>query len=95
MYREVIGETAVWGNRALRCSGRAVHSRMTILIDAVPMKASRLIAEIVVNSHDESIVQIDINLGTRPLTVDANDGTGKSVRASSDPVYAPIVFDCF
>ena len=66
---------------------------MPILVDAMPVKAGRLIAKVVMYGDDKTIVQVDVYLWAWPLAIDANHWPRKSIRTSSDPVYAPIIVD--
>jgi hypothetical protein len=45
---------------------------MPILVDAMPVKASRLIAKVVMYGDNKTIVQVDVYLWTWPLAIDAD-----------------------
>ena len=66
---------------------------MSILIDAMPMKAGRLIAKIVMDSHNKAVVQVHVYLWAGPLAINTNHGSGEAIRTGSDPVNAPVIVD--
>lgn len=47
------------------------------------------------DGNNEAVPQIYVDLRTWPLTVDTNDRPCKTIRASSNPIDAPFVLDCF
>jgi hypothetical protein len=71
----------------LRYPNRAVEVIGTILVKAMGMETGGNVIELIVDCEDESVAIVQINLGRRPLAVDANDpsllepiGVGSCVR---------------
>ena len=93
-HHKIVGETAVRWDRTLRCSSRAIHGWSSSLIDAMPMKACRLITQVIGDGHDQPVSFVDIDLRTWPLAVDANDWPREAIRTRSDPIDTPVIFHC-
>lgn len=83
------------GNRALCDGTAAVHDPSVVLAKAMPMNAGGLIAQMVIDIHDQPISDIDINLRARPLAIDANHWTLKSIWGSVDPSDVPVKKNVF
>jgi hypothetical protein len=57
------------------------------------MDTGALISKTVVYIDDEAVTHVDIDLGTRPFAVDANDRTLIAIWGGIDPGNVPIEVD--
>jgi hypothetical protein len=77
------------GNKAvpLRHPNRTIEVIGAVLVKAMSMETGGNVIELIVDCEDESVAIVQVNLGRRPLAVDANDpsllepiGVGSCVR---------------
>ena len=59
------------------------------------MDARALIPQAVVEIHNQSITQVDINLRTWPFSIDTNDWTLVAIGRRVDPGHVPLEMDVF
>ena len=65
---------------------------MPILVESMPMKASRLVAKIVVDVDNKVVSEINVYLRAWPLTINPNDRPWESsIGVPGDPVNAPVI----
>lgn len=93
-YHEIICDTLVRREGALSNAYGAIHMGGVPLEQTMPVQASRLIAELVVNMYNELITDRDMDLWNRPLTIDAHDrAVLLIIRISRYPCDIEIVGD--
>ena len=91
-YLEVVGESAIWRDGAMRYACCAVHLGRTILVNTVEMKARRLVLQTVLDIDDHAIAYVGGNWRYGPLTVDANSLAWEdAIRVCDDPTDVEIV----
>lgn len=65
-----------------------------VLVNAVKVQRSRLIAKLVADVDNDTIADICLDTRNRPLVVDANDGTReRSIWIGSDPSDVEVIVD--
>lgn len=71
----------------------SVHRVCSILIYAMMVKARSLIAKVVVDVDDDSVVDIAFHDGPWPLAIDSNHRTFVAVWCCCNPSYVPIKYE--
>lgn len=92
-YIEVVLHVLSGRNRALGDRAGTVHNGSAILAESMPVDASRLVAQSVINVDNQSVTDLHINLGAGPLIVDTDHRSLKSVGGGIDPSDVPIEVD--
>lgn len=91
---ELVFEALSWRNGALGDSGRPVHLRGAILIEAVEVQRGRLVAQRVQDVHDDGVADVGCDVWNRPLSVDANCRAVKgTIWVGGDPANLKVVGD--
>lgn len=72
-YREIVDEVVSMRYLALCHAWRAIHMCSTILVQAMPMYASRFVAELIAYCNDETFALGDMEGRNRPFAIDAHD----------------------
>ena len=57
------------------------------------MNAGGLIAELICDMDHQIVSLVDMNLGARPLSIDANYWSGKTIRTRPYPGDLPVILD--
>lgn len=83
------------GHRTLRDARCSIHLLSAILMQAVPVKTSRLVSKRIVHVNNHLVPKVDINLRTRPLAINPNHRSLKAIRRCSDPRNIPSIMNCF
>ena len=81
------------GNWTLGDICSAIHDGSAILFEAMPMDASGLITEAIVYINNHTVTNVHVNLGTRPLIIDNDNRSFKSIGGGIDPGDVPFKMD--
>jgi hypothetical protein len=92
--REVICENRAWRDGTLRSHCGPIHLILANLIEAVPMDAGRLVAQVICHLHNETVPLTYIDCWRRPLVVHSNHSTSKTVRGDPFPPQIPLQRYC-
>lgn len=79
--------------RALGDSAGAIHDTSGILVEAMPVDTSGLVAQTIVHVYDQAITDVHVNLRARPLAIDTDDGSLESIGGGVDPGHVPVQED--
>lgn len=94
-YGKVVHHGAIDGNRTLADLNGPVHVSGAILIHSMPVKASRLVSQLIVDIYYQPVAFGHTNSRKRPLAVDANDRAHKgAVWICKNPGDIEVVGNC-
>src|SRR3569833_760460 len=92
-YDKLIGDRRARRNGALGDATWVFFLVGEKLVDAVEVQAGGLVAEHVVDGHDDSVTDRGLDLGTRSGIVDADDRSREAIRGGVHPRDVPVVGD--